>query len=182
VLGLVSRTRCGAQRCSAEPGPTGGPSCRWTPDQQRTTSCCAASGERTYQHPGHSMATRLRLLAARCARALPEISVPSQIRGRRECRVRAAPAVSCAMCTKSAHTSIQGSGEHPTFPAQGKINSPVKFCGALWTPQAIDHPRNIPITSHIASLDLPHTFGTLRGDKTWHASNATAVWKAEPRA
>src|SRR6186997_974967 len=29
------------------------------------------------------------------------------VRGRREDRVRAAPAVSCAMCTKSAHTSIQ---------------------------------------------------------------------------
>jgi hypothetical protein len=31
----------------------------------------------------------------------------SRTRGRREGRVRAAPAVSCAMCTKSAHTSIQ---------------------------------------------------------------------------
>ena len=34
-------------------------------------------------------------------------SSPSVVRGRREDRVRAAPAVSCAMCTKSAHTSIQ---------------------------------------------------------------------------
>src|SRR6478752_6873325 len=34
-------------------------------------------------------------------------SSPSMVRGRREDRVRAAPAVSCAMCTKSAHTSIQ---------------------------------------------------------------------------
>jgi len=34
-------------------------------------------------------------------------SSPSRNRGRREDRVRAAPAVSCAMCTKSAHTSIQ---------------------------------------------------------------------------
>ena len=40
------------------------------------------------------------------------------IRGRREDRVRAAPAVSCAVCTKKVHTSIQGSGEHPAFPAQ----------------------------------------------------------------
>jgi hypothetical protein len=45
-------------------------------------------------------------------------SSPSKERGRRECRVRAAPAVSCAMCTRSAHTSIQGSGGNPTFPAQ----------------------------------------------------------------
>src|SRR6476619_3246807 len=51
--------------------------------------------------------TQLRDLAARSARALPEISLPSPIRGRREDRVRAAPAVSCATCTKSAHTSIQ---------------------------------------------------------------------------
>jgi hypothetical protein len=26
-----------------------------------------------------------------------------------------------------AHTSIQGSGEHPAFPAQGKIKSRMKF-------------------------------------------------------
>ena len=43
-------------------------------------------------------------------RIAPEVcwnSSPSMVRGRREDRVRAAPAVSCAMCTKSAHTSIQ---------------------------------------------------------------------------
>src|SRR5438876_4854035 len=39
-------------------------------------------------------------------------------RGRRECRVRAAPAVSCAKVRKKAHTSIQGSGNTPTSPAQ----------------------------------------------------------------
>src|SRR6267154_1570514 len=43
---------------------------------------------------------------------------PLEIRGRRECRMRAAPAISCAMCTESARMSIQGSGEHPTFPAK----------------------------------------------------------------
>src|SRR4030081_3298408 len=32
--------------------------------------------------------------------------------------MRAAPAISCATCTESARMSIQGSGEHPTFPAQ----------------------------------------------------------------
>ena len=52
---------------------------------------------------------------------LPEvcISLSLENRGSRECRMRAAPAVSCAkLCEKNAHTSIQGSGEHPTFPAQ----------------------------------------------------------------
>ena len=32
--------------------------------------------------------------------------------------MRAAPAVSCANVHKNTHTSVQGSGEHPTFPAQ----------------------------------------------------------------
>src|SRR6478735_5813458 len=54
--------------------------------------------------------------------AMPEVCWNSyallQFRGRRECRMRAAPAVSCAVCTESARMSIQGSGEHPTFPAQ----------------------------------------------------------------
>jgi hypothetical protein len=37
-------------------------------------------------------------------------------RGRRECRVRAAPAVSCAKVAQLAHTSIQVSGEHSDIP------------------------------------------------------------------
>ena len=59
-----------------------------------------------------------RIPATRCARGLPVIFAPSQNRGRGECRMRAAPAISCANCAKKLHTSIQGSGEHPTFPAQ----------------------------------------------------------------
>ena len=43
---------------------------------------------------------------------------PSPFRGRRECRMRAAPEVSCAMGRRSARMSIQGSGEHPASPAQ----------------------------------------------------------------
>src|SRR6267154_4406524 len=66
---------------------------------------------------------RYRVLAALIARGLQVIFAPLEIRGRRECRVRAAPAVSCAMCTESARMSIQGSGEHPTFPAQGRVRA-----------------------------------------------------------
>ena len=51
--------------------------------------------------------THLRVLAARLRPRFAGNSSPSIVRGRREDRVRAAPAVSCAMCTKSAHTSIQ---------------------------------------------------------------------------
>jgi len=43
------------------------------------------------------------VLAARCARSFA-ITLPSPIRGRREDRVRAAPAVSCAMCIKKCCT------------------------------------------------------------------------------
>src|ERR1700730_13159048 len=39
-------------------------------------------------------------------------------RGRREDRVRAAPAVSCANMHKNTHTSIQVQRRHPAFPAQ----------------------------------------------------------------
>jgi hypothetical protein len=39
-----------------------------------------------------------------------------QNRGSRECRVLAAPAVSCAMCRGSAHTSIQVQPEHSGIP------------------------------------------------------------------
>ena len=68
--------------------------------------------------PGDDSGVYVRDLATRCARGLQVILTPSVVRGRRECRMRAAPAISCATCTKSARMSIQGSGEHPTFPAQ----------------------------------------------------------------
>ena len=38
--------------------------------------------------------------------------------GSRECRMHAAPAVPCARVERKSHTSIQGSGGNPTFPAQ----------------------------------------------------------------
>jgi hypothetical protein len=44
-----------------------------------------------------------------CPRLAIEFPYPPK-RGRRECRVHAAPAVSCAIDTRNAHTSIQGSG------------------------------------------------------------------------
>src|SRR5258705_9703728 len=52
-----------------------------------------------------------------CPRLAIEFPYPP-VRGRRECRVRAAPAVSCAKVCKKAHTSIQVQRRHPTFPAQ----------------------------------------------------------------
>ena len=63
--------------------------------------------------------TWLRDLAACFARALPEIALPSENRGRREHRVHAAPAVSCATCTIRTRTrAYRVSGGNPAFPAQ----------------------------------------------------------------
>ena len=52
-----------------------------------------------------------------CPRLAIEFPCPP-VRGCRECRVHAAPAVSCAIGAKNAHTSIQVQRRHPTFPAQ----------------------------------------------------------------
>ena len=54
--------------------------------------------------------TYLRLLAAHCVRGL-HLRLPSKIRGRREDRVHAAPAVSCAMCTRKCAHEHTGSAE-----------------------------------------------------------------------
>jgi hypothetical protein len=51
--------------------------------------------------------TQPRDLAARCARALRRLPPSIRTRGRRESRVRAAPAVSRAIVHKKTHTSIQ---------------------------------------------------------------------------
>ena len=68
-----------------------------------------ASGFQTADTRPHSRGGMRPRFAFRC---------PSRDRGSRECRMRAAPAVPCANWVKKPHTSIQGSGEHPTFPAQ----------------------------------------------------------------
>ena len=40
-----------------------------------------------------------------------EIASPSTVRGRRECRVRAAPAVSCAVCAREVRTRVYRAAE-----------------------------------------------------------------------
>jgi hypothetical protein len=62
--------------------------------------------------------THLRIHATQCARVLQDRSHPSEIRGRREDRVHAAPAVSCATCTKKRTRAYRFSGGIPAFPAQ----------------------------------------------------------------
>src|SRR6187455_1709199 len=47
----------------------------------------------------------------------------------------------------------------------------MKFCGALWNPQAIDQPRDIPITCHTPPHAFTDTIATLRenGDTNFMA-------------
>src|SRR6202040_2447910 len=52
----------------------------------------------------------------RSARALRRLPPPERTRGRRETRMRAAPAVSCARMHKKTHTSIQVQRRHSGFP------------------------------------------------------------------
>ena len=59
--------------------------------------------------------TWFRVLATASARAL-QIHRPPKRRGRREDRVRAAPAVSCAKVDRKAHTSIQVQRKHSGLP------------------------------------------------------------------
>jgi len=88
--------------------------------------------------------------------------------GSRECRMRAAPAVSCATAQKKAHTSIQGSGGNPTFPAQwlyglyralpgvsGVLASVASRKPALWPGWAFAPPKDLTPTSEASG---PHDF------------------------
>jgi hypothetical protein len=52
------------------------------------------------------------------ARGLPKNFRALEIRGRGECRMRAAPAVSCAKSRRRTHTSIQVQRRHSDIPAQ----------------------------------------------------------------
>jgi hypothetical protein len=60
----------------------------------------------------------VRILAARCARALRRLPPSIRTRGRRESRMRAAPAVSCANMHKKRTRAYRFSGGNPAFPAQ----------------------------------------------------------------
>ena len=64
--------------------------------------------------------TRLRVLAALLCPGCCVFVVPLENRGRREDRVRAAPAVSCATCAfgEERTRAYRFSGEPPAFPAQ----------------------------------------------------------------
>ena len=91
--------------------------CRW-----RVHDICCRHTIRRFVHPGlhfsnsACLQTQPRDLAARCARALRRLPPSITTRGRRESRVRAAPAVSCANMHKKTHTSIQVQRRHPGLP------------------------------------------------------------------
>jgi hypothetical protein len=71
--------------------------------ENASVACAIGSTQFTFQTARRAR-TRLRDLAACFARGLLSISRPPKLRGRRESRVHAAPAVSCAKCAnKNAH-------------------------------------------------------------------------------
>ena len=79
---------------------------------------CSSQRRGCILHPNFKQRIHVRILAARCVRALRRLS-PSESRGRRESRVRAAPAVSRAKGNKQKRTrAYRFSGSSPAFPAQ----------------------------------------------------------------
>src|SRR5665213_700567 len=65
---------------------------------------------------GNGDDTWVLILAACCARGLPLFSAPPKTKGARRCRAHGAPAVSCAVLPRKAHTSIQVHRNHPASP------------------------------------------------------------------
>src|ERR1700736_3410927 len=83
-----------------------------------TTQACGDVSRRSPgRRRGRIFKMHVRILATRCARGLRELS-RLEIRGRRECRVHAAPAVSRAIVQKKRTRAYRFSGGNPTFPAQ----------------------------------------------------------------
>jgi hypothetical protein len=118
---------------------------------------------------------RLRVPAACFARVLQIPCPHPRNRGRRECRVRAAPAVSCANSAKKAHTSIQGSGGSPTSPAQWLYDLFRALPGerALLPPSSADNSTNLAPASrrqdHTTSpYALAHSSALARLNKSVH--------------
>ena len=95
--------------------------------------------------PSRTMTTEYASAFSRriCARGLQNHS-PTR-RGRRECRVLAAPAVSCAISAKKAHTSIQVQLEHSGIPCAMVLRLIPR---SPW--------RRIPLASIAGGLMVPH--------------------------
>ena len=78
-------------------------------------------------------------------------------RGRRECRMRAAPEVSCASWVESARMSIQGSGGNPTFPAQGSYEKQIhklNQCRVVDVFTVVSRFRALVAVKHINSCEV----------------------------
>jgi hypothetical protein len=86
-------------------------------------------------------------------------------RGRREDRVRAAPAVSCARCTKTRTRAYRFSGNTPAFPAQWFYGLYRALPGdrAFLPPSLADHSTSLtPASGRQNHTTSPSTIGSVR--------------------
>src|SRR3954465_1262221 len=74
--------------------------------------------------------------------------------------MRAAPAVSCANWVTKAHTSIQGSGEHPTSPAQWLYGLSRALPGGRFATVACGSDRKLDTSFGMSG---PHAFAVRLG-------------------
>src|SRR3979409_2293339 len=103
----------------------------------------------------HSPA-QLRELAA-CARKFCWNVVPSDIRGRGECRVPAAPAASCAKCSKAHECRRHGRTGTPGIPARNGFNGLLRALPgdrAFLSPSSAGMVLSKPGRADLTSADL----------------------------
>jgi hypothetical protein len=103
-----------------------------------------------------------------CVRALHDV-VPRKKRGSRECRVHAAPAVSCAKLRKELRTrAYRFSGGSPAFPAQWSYG----LCRALPGDEFVLSPS--PANKRLAVMGIASAFARgATADKSLHPSYGT---------
>jgi hypothetical protein len=128
--------------------------------------------------PGDDSWICVLVLATHGVRGFTISSVPPEVRGHREDRVRAAPAVSCAIDAQgSAHTSIQVQRKHSGLPCAMALRLIRALPGGHAVPPS---PRRRNSTRLDASLGAsgPHDFAV----RELHHSPCDAAASIAPRA
>jgi hypothetical protein len=126
-------------------------------------------------HPGYDRQTHLRILATSFARGLQN-SFALKRRGRREDRVRAAPAVSCAKQIAKTHMSIQVQRKHSGLPCAmvyglfRALPGETRACLSPSSPRSL-LPRNLtPAIGASGPHDFAVRFSRARQSQLWRPS------------